>query len=204
MTAPSTRIFNLVGKDIWVFGGAGHLGQPTVSLLSAAGARILCVDLENRAEAFVSATRLEANVTPATAVATITAGFVTGITVTSGGSGYTSEPSVTLSGGGGSGATAKAILSEDKVALTLVLTAGSGYSTAPTVVVDAPPKPLSVKLEMVPKLTVEGPAELCSGGVCGQPEWSLDELDERDGGSRGHGSGRFVTGISGSILSWGC
>jgi len=95
---------------------------------------------------------------PATAVATITAGFVTGITVTSGGSGYTSEPAVTLSGGGGSGATAKAILSGDKVALTLVLTAGSGYATAPTVVVDAPPKPLSVKLEMVPKLTVEGPA----------------------------------------------
>jgi len=94
----------------------------------------------------------------ATAVATITAGFVTGITVTSGGSGYTSEPAVTLSGGGGSGATAKAILSGDKVALTLVMTAGSGYSTAPTVVVDAPPKPLSVKLEMVPKLTVEGPA----------------------------------------------
>jgi hypothetical protein len=93
---------------------------------------------------------------PATAVATITAGFVTGITVTSGGSGYTVEPKVTLSGGGGSGATAKAILSGDKVALTLVLTAGSGYSTAPTVVVDAPPKPLSVKLEMVPKLTVEG------------------------------------------------
>ena len=95
---------------------------------------------------------------PATAVATITAGFVSDITVTSGGSGYTSEPAVTLSGGGGSGATAKAILSGDKVALTLVLTAGSGYSTAPTVVVEAPPKPLGVKLEMVPKLTVEGPA----------------------------------------------
>ena len=93
----------------------------------------------------------------ATAVATITAGFVTGITVTSGGSGYTVEPKVTLSGGGGSGATAKAILSEDKVAAVVVLTAGTGYSTAPTVVVDAPPKPLSVKLEMVPKLTVEGP-----------------------------------------------
>ena len=94
----------------------------------------------------------------ATAVATITAGFVSDITVTSGGSGYTSEPAVTLSGGGGSGATAKAILSGDKVALTLVLTAGSGYSTAPTVVIEAPPKPLGVKLEMVPKLTVEGPA----------------------------------------------
>ena len=39
-----------------------------------------------------------------------------------------------------------------------MLTAGSGHSTAPTVVVEAPPKPLGVKLEMVPKLTVEGPA----------------------------------------------
>ena len=94
----------------------------------------------------------------ATGVATITAGFVTGITVTSGGSGYTSEPSVSLSGGGGSGATAKAILSGDKVALTLVLTAGSGYSTAPTVVVEAPTKQIGVRLELVPKLTVEGPA----------------------------------------------
>ena len=94
----------------------------------------------------------------ATAVATITAGFVSDITVTSGGSGYTSEPAVTLSGGGGSGATAKAILSGDKVAVTLVLTAGSGYSTAPTVVIEAPPKPLGVKLEMVPKLTVEAKA----------------------------------------------
>ena len=95
---------------------------------------------------------------PATAVATITAGFVSGITVTSGGSGYTSEPVVTFSGGGGSGASGKVILDGDKVALILVLTSGSGYSTAPTVVVDAPPKPLGVKLEMVPKLTVEGPA----------------------------------------------
>ena len=94
----------------------------------------------------------------ATAVATITAGFVSGITVTSGGSGYTVEPKVTLSGGGGSGATAKAILSEDKVAAVVVLTAGTGYSTAPTVVVEPPPKPLGMMLELVPKLTVVGPA----------------------------------------------
>ena len=94
----------------------------------------------------------------ATAVATITAGFVSAITVTSGGSGYTSEPAVTFSGGGGSGATAKAILSGDKVALILVLTAGSGYTGAPTVMVEAPPKALGVRLDLVPKLTVEGPA----------------------------------------------
>jgi len=94
----------------------------------------------------------------ATAVATITAGFVTGITVTSGGSGYTSEPVVTFSGGGGSGASGKAILSEDKVALILVLTAGSKYTTAPTVVVEAPLPLLVVRLRWVPELTVEGPA----------------------------------------------
>ncbi len=96
---------------------------------------------------------------PATAVATVTAGFVTGITVTSGGSGYTSEPSVTITGGGGSGATAKAILSGDKVSLVVVLTSGSGYVMAPTVVVESPPKPLGVVLELVPKLTVVGPPE---------------------------------------------
>ena len=39
-----------------------------------------------------------------------------------------------------------------------MLTAGSGYSTAPTVVVEAPPKALGVRLELVPKLTVEGSA----------------------------------------------
>ena len=104
---------------------------------------------------------------PATAIATVTAGYVTAITVTSGGSGYTSEPAVTFSGGGGSGATAKAILSGDKVALILVLTAGSGYTGAPTVMVEAPPKLLGVKLEMVPKLTVEGPV----GGLA-RVEWA--------------------------------
>jgi len=94
---------------------------------------------------------------PATAVATVTAGFVSGITVTSGGSGYSSEPAVTITGGGGSGATAKAILSGDKVALVVVLTSGSGYVMAPTVVVQTPPKVLSVRVRLVPELTVEGP-----------------------------------------------
>jgi len=105
----------------------------------------------------------------ATAVATVTAGFVTGITVTSGGSGYTSEPQVTITGGGGSGATGKAFLSGGKVGLIVVLNAGSGYTSAPTVSVEAPPKELGIVLEMVPKLTVEGPA-----GSLAQVEWAGD------------------------------
>ena len=94
----------------------------------------------------------------ARAVATVTAGFVTGLTVTSGGSGYTSEPAVIFSGGGGSGASRKVILAGDKVALILVLTAGTGYTGSPTVMVEAPPKALNVRLRLVPELTVEGPA----------------------------------------------
>jgi len=106
---------------------------------------------------------------PATAVATVTAGFVSGITVTSGGSGYSSEPTVTITGGGGSGATARAILSGDKVSLVVVLTAGSGYTSAPTVSIEAPPKELGLSLELVPKLTVVGPP-----GSLARVEWSVD------------------------------
>jgi formylglycine-generating enzyme required for sulfatase activity len=94
----------------------------------------------------------------AVALATVTAGFVTGITVTSGGSGYVTEPVVGINGGGGSGATAKAVLAGDRIGLIVVLTAGSGYTSAPTVTIEAPPKAVGVRLELVPKLTVEGPA----------------------------------------------
>ena len=54
----SGDIFSLQGKDIWVFGGAGYLGQATVTVLCAAGAKVLCADLEDRATAFVQSAGL--------------------------------------------------------------------------------------------------------------------------------------------------
>ena len=104
----------------------------------------------------------------ATAVATVTAGYVTGITVTSGGSGYTREPVVTVTGGGGSGATAKASLSGDAVSLVVVLTSGSGYTSAPTVTIEAPPEALGLDVVLVPKLTARGPA-----GSVARVEWAV-------------------------------
>ena len=55
--------------------------------------------------------------------------------VTNQGSGYStsSPPTVTLSGGGGTGATAKAIVEDGKVTRVEVTDAGSGYTSAPTV-----------------------------------------------------------------------
>ncbi len=60
------NLFDFSGRDVWVFGGAGYLGQATVELLAKLGARVLCVDLAGRAEAFVAAKSLAESVTPAT------------------------------------------------------------------------------------------------------------------------------------------
>lgn len=60
------KFLTLQDKNIWVFGGAGHLGQATVILLRSAGAKVLCVDLGNRAETFVQSSKLSPDVTPAT------------------------------------------------------------------------------------------------------------------------------------------
>jgi NAD(P)-dependent dehydrogenase (short-subunit alcohol dehydrogenase family) len=57
--------FALGGRDVWVFGGAGYLGQSVVSLLVPMSARVLCVDLANRAEEFVGKAGLQDQVTAA-------------------------------------------------------------------------------------------------------------------------------------------
>ena len=62
-------------------------------------------------------------------------GGIKSITVTNYGSGYTSEPIVTITGGGGNGAAAEAVLSGTTVGSITVTNAGSGYTSAPTVTV---------------------------------------------------------------------
>ena len=57
------------------------------------------------------------------------------IKVTSGGTGYLGVPTVSITGGGGSGATATAAISAGKVTAITVTNGGSGYVTTPTVTV---------------------------------------------------------------------
>lgn len=112
---------------------------------------------------------------PSTATATVRHGFVTGIQVTSRGSGYLKEPSVILSGGGGSGATAIAILQTDQVDQIVVLTAGNGYTEAPQVTIEtlrSPIEPealllLDLHFKWVPAISVSGPK-----GTIGTLQWS--------------------------------
>jgi len=76
----------------------------------------------------------------ATATASFASGGLTGFTMTNVGAGYTSQPRVTFSGGGGSGANAYALVSAQGTITGLqVVSAGTGYTSAPTVVIDPPP-----------------------------------------------------------------
>lgn len=64
----------------------------------------------------------------------LTVGRLTFIAVTNGGSGYTSNPTVTITGGAGSGAAAKAIINTAGNVVAVVITAwGTGYTSAPTI-----------------------------------------------------------------------
>ncbi len=72
-----------------------------------------------------------------TAVWTGTTGdIVDWVTVNTGGATCTSVPDVAFSGGGGSGATATAVVSGQAVIAIYVTKCGSGYTSAPTVTID--------------------------------------------------------------------
>ena len=97
----------------------------------------------------------------ATAVDTVVGGSLTGVIVTSGGSGYGGPPAVAFIGGGGTGASALAHVSLGVVTQITVVSAGSGYTNAPLVAIAPPPVPTSptlLNLRMVPELVITGQA----------------------------------------------
>ena len=89
--------------------------------------------------ALVTSTNLNAL---AEASSTVSGGFVTIIDVDDTGSGYVSPPSVSIVGGGGSGALASASVSGGMVVGITVDDPGSGYTSEPLVVIDSPPENL--------------------------------------------------------------
>ena len=69
----------------------------------------------------------------------VSSGVVERIDVVAGGSGYTSAPTLTITGGGGSGASASTTtVSGGALTSTMVPTRGSGYTSEPTVTVGGP------------------------------------------------------------------
>jgi hypothetical protein len=104
------------------------------SLLGAGGTDVI---INSAGTGYTSAPSVSFSAPPTggtqmTGSAVMGGGTVTDIAVTSGGSGYTAIPGVTLTGGGGTGASATAVISGIVSGIS-VATAGSGFSVAPLV-----------------------------------------------------------------------
>ena len=101
--------------------------------------------------------------TPAPAQAFATAqvinGFVVGVALTSGGSGYVTNPAVTFIGGHGSNATAVAYISGAGVVTNITITStGFGYSDPTAVVVDPPPAVAVAPAKVLPMMQLDATA----------------------------------------------
>lgn len=73
--------------------------------------------------------------TVATATCTVSGGRISGVSITAAGTGYTSEPPILVSGGGGFGAQFKAILDGGVVRAIQIINPGAGYTSAPTLII---------------------------------------------------------------------
>lgn len=144
--------------------------------------------------------------------ASMTASQVSSALVTNSGGGYTSTPTVTFSGGGGSvQATGTAVVLNGAVAQVIINTPGSGYSSAPsisfsggggsnaaaTAVLGSPPNPSLAN-------TVSGTTgviTMAGGATCWIPQGSTATFKLPLGGSGGSGStspARFVGFVTAS------
>lgn len=76
---------------------------------------------------------LDQSLRPGSSPSSPASGAVSAIPVVAGGTGYTVAPTVALTGGGGTGATATAILTATVVTSVTVGAGGTGYTSAPVV-----------------------------------------------------------------------
>jgi hypothetical protein len=85
-------------------------------------------------------------------------GFLVGATIVDAGYGYVSNPTVTITGGGGSGAKATATQFNGVVTSITITNPGSGYTSAPTITIAPPP---------FPPRKATGTAQIVNGFVVG-------------------------------------
>ena len=128
--AAGTAVLDANGKVSQVVitnSGSGYSSQPTVTFGDVGVTGQATVAQGTTAEASAS-------------LANVSAGALTGtLTITNGGSGYSSNPVVSISGGGGSsaGVTVTPTITNG-VITAIAVSGGSGYSSAPSITVAAP------------------------------------------------------------------
>ena len=156
-TANTTLNFGAVQQIFLQNDGYGYLTAPTVSISTSPGVDATAVAIMTSRSGIGTAKSIDKillinpgsgyigipTVTvPGTGIATagITSlGSVGIVTITSGGSGYTTTPNVaiTTAPSGGTDATAEAVMVGGTISAIRISNAGSGYTTAPTITVGA-------------------------------------------------------------------
>jgi len=156
-TANATLNFGAVQQIFVQNDGYGYLAAPTVSISTSPGVDATAVAIMTERSGIGTAKSIDRillinpgggyigipTVTvPGTGIATAgitTLGSVGIVTITSGGSGYTTTPNVaiTTAPSGGTDATAEAVMVGGTISAIRISNAGSGYTTAPTITVGA-------------------------------------------------------------------
>ena len=156
-TANTTLAFGAVTQIFLQNDGYGYLAAPTVSISTSPGVDATAVAIMTSRSGIGTAKSIDRillinpggdyvgvpTVTvPGTGIATAgitTLGSVGIVTITTGGSGYTTTPNVSISTApsGGTDATAEAVMVGGTISAIRISNAGSGYTSAPTITVGA-------------------------------------------------------------------
>ena len=217
--------------------GAGYVFTPTVTISGGGGSGaaatavltngvVTAINITNPGSGYTAVPTVTIVSPIATAMATATisggtgtgtgtggtgtgsGGTVSGFVITNGGSGYTSVPTVTISGGGGSGATASATVTNGVVTAINITAAGTGYTSAPTVTIAAPvgevtisaPGPFTPNSYQFAAKQEDGAGNVSAQPVGGRPgRHSRDRADPvLDPGSDSGTPGDDITNVNGS------
>lgn len=150
----SAQVVNgfLVGISV-TDGGTGYFEAPAVRVEGLGSGAFAVASVENGSVSSIHVTSAGSGYTGivtividpppqvprrAQAVAEIVNGFVVGINVVDGGYGFTNAPTVLLFGGGGTGATARAIVNDGVIVGIEVISSGIGYQFPPEVIIGSP------------------------------------------------------------------
>lgn len=115
-----------------LFSGGGGTGAAAFAIVSGGG--VASVTVTEPGTGYTTAPTVAFSGVGTGAVATATeVNTVTAITITNPGSGYTTAPTIVISGGGGSGATATAVLAPNGIASVTVVNGGTGFTTVPLI-----------------------------------------------------------------------
>jgi len=150
----------------------------------------------------------------AKATSAITGDAVSSITISDGGAHYkvATPPSVTISGGGGTGATATTTVSSTGIVNGIAITSGgSGYSSAPTITIDYSPKDnrAEVKswdsatraLQVYNRTGTFTTAEVITGITSGA-KWSPETFDTLNNTNSNYDQNRQIEDSGDEIIDW--